>query len=244
VCVRDQLERHEQAWRRRGLLRRVYRGWYVQIALRLADVPGPTVELGSGLGRLREAVPGAVLTDVEPTPYADAVLDAEALPYEDGSVANLIMLDVFHHLARPAEFLAQAERVLIPGGRVILVEPYCSRLSTFAYRHFHHEDLDLSVDGLAEHDNLAGSPWMANLALPTLVFFRQAGRLAARFPHLQVRERRLFEFVAYMLSGGFSRRPLAPGGAYRLLAALERLLEPLGPLAAFRCIVVLERSEG
>ena len=58
----------------------------------------PTVELGSGIGKLKEYKPDAITTDVESTPWAEAVVDAEALPYADGELANLVLLDVFHHL--------------------------------------------------------------------------------------------------------------------------------------------------
>ena len=119
------LEEHEAAWRQRPLLRRVYREWFELIGSRLATLPGPTVELGAGIGRLREVVPGVVPTDVEPTRWAEEVVDATRLPYADASVANLVLVDVFHHLPRPADFLDEARRALRSGGRVVLLEPYC-----------------------------------------------------------------------------------------------------------------------
>ena len=73
-----------------------------------------------------------VTTDVEPTPWADHVVDAERLPYGDGSLANLVLIDVFHHLADPAGFLDEASRTLAPGGRVVILDPYCSPVSTLA----------------------------------------------------------------------------------------------------------------
>ena len=113
----ETLRRHEVAWESKAVLRRVYREWHAMIAARLAAVDGPTVELGSGIGRLAEVVPGLIRTDVQPTPWAEAVVDAEHLPYAEASVANLVLVDVFHHLARPARFLDEASRVLAPGGR-------------------------------------------------------------------------------------------------------------------------------
>ncbi len=129
-------------------MRRQYGEWYAAIVKSLADVPGPTVELGSGIGKLKDFKSDAVTTDVEPTPWADAVVDAEALPYADGAVANLVLLDVFHHLADPARFLDEARRVLAPGGRVVIVDPYCSTVSTPIYKRFHHERTDLSAPGV------------------------------------------------------------------------------------------------
>ena len=94
----ETLRDHERAWNERPLLRRIYRDWFALMASRLSDVPGPTVELGAGLARFREVVPDVVETDVEETPWADLVVDAESLPYADGELANIVMLDVFHHL--------------------------------------------------------------------------------------------------------------------------------------------------
>ena len=60
---------------------------------------------------------------------------------------------------------------------------------------------------------------------------------------LRIIERRRLAFLLYPLSGGFSRRPLIPAALYRPLAALETLLTPAAPLLAYRCLVVLERTD-
>jgi SAM-dependent methyltransferase len=238
----ETLTEHERAWRERPLLRALYREWFELVASRLAPVAGATVELGGGLGHLREVVPDVVVTDVEPTPWASEVVDAERLPYSDGSVANLVLFDVFHHLPRPVRFLHQAARKLAPGGRVVLLEPYCSPVSTWAYRRFHHEPVDLDVDPFTDAAHSTDHALDSNTALPTLTFFRERERFEQRWPELEVREARRLSFVAYPLSGGFSRRQLVPASALPALRALEAALRPLGSLAAFRCLVVLERN--
>jgi SAM-dependent methyltransferase len=238
VSLAESLSEHERAWNERPLLRRIYREWFALLASRVSGVDGATVELGSGIGQLREFVPDLVTTDVEETPWADRVVDAGALPYADGTLANIVMLDVFHHLPRPAVFLDEARRTLAPGGRVVMLEPYVSRLSALAYR-LHHERLELDADGLAESEST--DPLDANLAQTTLAFFRQRSEYERRWPELPLVDEQLLSLVVYPLSGGFTRRPLLPQPLYRPLAALERALSPLLPLAAFRCLVVLER---
>ena len=219
----------------------MYREWYRELVSRLAPVPGLSIELGSGIGKLREVAGDRVaLTDVERTPWVDEVVDAHAPPYEDGTLANIVMLDVFHHLADPARFLDEAVRVLTPGGRVVMIEPYCSPVSTAVYRRFHHERTDLSADPFAADKGIARAALEANQALPTLVFFRRAGELARRWPGLRLVERRRFAFVLYPLSGGFSKPPLVPHALYAPLRLFERVLGPLAPLLAFRCLIVLE----
>ena len=80
------LEQQEDVWKHRPLLRRLYRDWYDLIVARLSKVAGPTVEFGAGTAHFKEAYPEAVATDIETTPWADQVVDALRLPYEDGSL--------------------------------------------------------------------------------------------------------------------------------------------------------------
>ena len=164
MTLRETLNAQTEAWNSRALLRRLYREWFEEIGRRLATVPGDTVELGSGTGRLKEQHPFVVTTDVEPTPWADHVVDAERLPYADGSLANLVLIDVFHHLADPAGFLDEARRTLAPGGRVVILDPYCSPVSTLAYRAFHPERTDLSAPAFAPEAEIAADPLASNQA--------------------------------------------------------------------------------
>lgn len=240
MSLEQALREQERAWCERPLLRRLYRSWFALVAENLAAVPGPTVELGAGIGRLRELVPDVVQTDVEPTPWVDTVVDAEALPYADGAVANLILVDVFHHLARPARFLSEANRALAVGGRIVILDPYCSFVSTPLYRRFHHELTDLSVPAFDDVDALADDPMTSNQARATLVFFRGQREFEERWPHFRVVERRRLANVLYPLSGGFTRRPLVPAMLHRPLAMLDRALDPFGAALAWRCLIVLE----
>ena len=222
-------------------MRRLYRDWYELVIARLSLVDGLTIELGSGISRFREQYPSAVTTDVEPTPWTDHVADAHDLRFGDGVAANLVLIDVFHHLARPSEFFAEASRVLAPGGRVVIVDPYCSPLSYAAYRRFHHERTDLSAPAFDDDPAAAASPLASNQARTTLVFFRERAEYARRWPLLPVVEARRLAMLAYPLSGSFTRPQLVPNALYRPLRLVESALSPLAPLLAFRCLVVLER---
>jgi SAM-dependent methyltransferase len=237
------LREQEQAWEERPLVRRLYNEWYWALVERLSDVDGVSVELGSGIGRLREvAGTRVVLTDVEQTPWSDEAVDALDLPYAAESLANIVMLDVFHHLSDPARFLDEVERALASGGRLLLIEPYCSPVSTPLYRGFHQERTDTSADPFAPDPEIAQAAFDSNQALPTLVFFRRVAELHRRWPALRLVERRRFAFLLYPLSGGFTRRPLLPSPLYPAVRLLERALRPLAPVLAFRCLVVLEKS--
>jgi SAM-dependent methyltransferase len=240
----EELRVFDDAWNARPLVRRLYHDWYRLVVEQLSPVPGPTIELGSGISRFKERHPSAIATDIEPTPWVSEVVDAERLPFTESSVANLVLIDVLHHLPSPSRFLDAAARVLAPGGRVVILDPYCSTLSYSAYRRFHHERTDLAVPPFDDDAQTAASPMSANQARSTLIFFRHADELGRRWPELAIVERRRLALLLYPLSGGFTRPRLAPLFLYRPLAAMERLLAPLAPLLAFRCLVVLERRPG
>lgn len=237
----DALRVQEASWNARPLVRALYVRWFEEVCASLANVTGRCIEIGSGIATLPQTCPRVEPTDVEPTPWVSQVVDAEALPYDDGALANLVLVDVFHHLARPARFLDEAVRALAPGGRIVLLEPYCSPISTRAYKRFHHERTDLTAAPFDDDVSIADAPLASNQARPTLVFFRHADELVERWPLLRIVERRRLALLAYPLSGGFTGRQLVPAVVGRGLARLEGLLDFLGPLIAFRCLVVLER---
>jgi hypothetical protein len=74
------------------------------------------------------------------------------------------------------------------------------------------------------------------------VFFRARDEFERRWPELELVERRRLALLAYPLSGGFSGPRLLPEALLRPVEGLERLLSPLAPLLAFRCLVVVERA--
>jgi glycosyltransferase involved in cell wall biosynthesis/SAM-dependent methyltransferase len=237
----DLLRQHERAWNERPLLRSLYREWFDALARRMSRAPGLSVELGSGIARFREAVPDLLTTDVEPTPWSDRVADATELPFADGEVANLVLIEVFHHVPRPSRFLDEATRVLVPGGRVLVLDPYCSLVSTRLYGRYHHERTDAHAEPVADDASTGVAPLASNEALATLAFFDGADELARRWPELRLVERERLALLAYPLSGGFTRRPLVPDAVGRILQRVERRLGFLAPLLAFRCLVVLEK---
>ncbi|MCP4249019.1 MAG: class I SAM-dependent methyltransferase, partial [bacterium] len=136
------LARHAQAWQRKPLLRELYQEFYDLIDRWRSDAPGRDVELGSGQAEYRRHRPGTLCCDLMPFPWLDFSADACRLPVTDGGVANLTMIDVLHHLAYVRRFFAETTRILAPGGRMILLEPYVSPASWPVYRFLHREPCD------------------------------------------------------------------------------------------------------
>jgi len=67
------------------------------------------------------------------------VVDCLQMPFVDGSLGGVIAIDLLHHVAQPHAFLNEAARVLRPGGRVLLIEPYITLCSYLGYKLLQHE---------------------------------------------------------------------------------------------------------
>jgi SAM-dependent methyltransferase len=238
-------EAHRRAWEANAPLRALYADWYGRVAAALPPPSlGARVELGSGPGFARAFIPDLELTDLVKAPWHDREVGAEALPYADGSLGALVLFDVLHHVPAPRAFFAEAARVLRPGGRLVMCEPFIGPLSYPVYKFLHEEPVDLSADPLAPAARDARDPFDSNQAIPTTLFARARGRAAFEqaFPALAVRAVERLAGPSYPASGGFSRGPLLPGALWRALHALEaRLPEPLFAALGFRMLVTLEK---
>ena len=66
----------------------------------------------------------------------DIVSDITAVPEPDGSFDAIMCIEVFEHLPYPINALQEFNRLLKPGGRLIITAPFCS-LTHFAPFHFY-----------------------------------------------------------------------------------------------------------
>ncbi len=238
----DQLTDHRSIWERKPVLRLVYDDFYDRIAA--ACRPGRTIEIGGGIGNLKRRLTEVVATDIQSAPWLDCVADAQRLPFADACAANIVMVDVLHHLEFPVVFFREAARVLRPGGRVLMVEPAITWGSSLFYRLLHHEPVRTSADVLGDGDpNPRRDPYDSNQAIPTILATRDRERFHRLCPTLRIASVHWFSFAAYPLSGGFQPWSLVGEGVARRLLRIERALEPsLGRLAAFRMLLVVEKS--
>ena len=238
----DPLNDYADVWDRKPVLRAVYQDFYDRLAPECR--PGTTIEIGGGIGNLKQRLADVVATDIQFAPWLDCVADAQRLPFAAEAAANIVMVDVLHHLEFPAAFFREAARVLRPGGRVLMVEPAITYGSTLFYRLFHHEPVRTSAEALADGTpDPRRDPYDSNQAIPTILVTRERARFHARFPALRIVRVDWFAFAAYPLSGGFQRWSLLTAGAARRLLRVERAIEPLlGRLAGFRVMIVIEKK--
>ena len=236
------LGRYADMWKRKPVLRVIYDDFYDRLVAQC--LPGRTIEIGGGIGNLKARLGDVVATDIQFAPWLDCVADAQRLPFAASCAANIVMVDVLHHVEVPAAFFRDAERVLRPGGRVLMVEPAITWGSTLFYRLVHPEPVRTSADSLADGKPTAGrDPYDSNQAIPTLLATRDRARFHRLFPGLRIARVDWFSFAAYPLSGGFQRWSLLTPAIARRMLRFERAVEPMfGKYAAFRMMMVVEKT--
>lgn len=239
----DLIKKNHQLWNSKPILRPAYVDMYRLAATQLSNLPDPTiVELGSGMGHIREVIPNCVTTELFPFPWIDQIENAYKLSFANESVSDLISTDVFHHLKYPGTALNEFHRVLRPGGRVILLEPCMSLLGLLVYGAFHAEPVAVTKqiewfapDGWSPEN----MDYYAAQGNATRIFVSKQYRpqLAAWKSVKTIR----FSALAYAASGGYSGPQLYPTGMYSVVRSFEKILDLFPSLFATRLLVVLEK---
>jgi SAM-dependent methyltransferase len=244
--AQEQLLRHRRVWEQKPILRRVYKDEFFARLLASRKPNGMSVEVGAGPGFFKQFSPGVLSTDLIWCPWLDAIADAQQLPFRASSVTNVFGLDMLHHLATPMTFLGEVSRVLVPGGRLILVEPWITPFSYFIFRFLHQERCDLSETPWLSNASGKASEKMAfdgNQAIPYLLFGpgHRANTLNS-LPEFRLLPLEPFCLFAYLLSGGFKPMNLLPESLYPAVSKFERATSKLWRrLAALRVLLVLEK---
>ena len=236
------LEEYRSRWVKKHALRKVYQDLYKRMAA--ASLPGKSLEIGAGIGNLELQIENLFRIDIQKSPDVHVVADAHYLPFGNNTFSNVILFDVLHHLECPLIFLAEAERVLIPGGRVIMIEPGITPLSRLLYSLGHEEPVDMTWDPRVPCKPRRGKdPYESNQAIPTLLFKKYFHVLGESAISLNILENHWLSLFSYPLSGGFKAWSLIPDSwVDPLLKIEEKLLPRLGRIMAFRLMIVLKKA--
>lgn len=241
----DEILLNKEAWDAKPALQEEYYRFFRKIASKMSlEVGHPdrrVVELGSGMGRLADVISDVIKTDLWENPWIDKVCSAYQLDFEDASISDLILIDVFHHLETPAAFFKEAGRCLRPGGRVHIFDPFISLFSWPIYGLAHHEPVGRARD-INWSDKAPDSPgYYAAQGNASFIFFRNASETP--FPGFKVEFRDRLACWTYLLSGGFSKPALYPASMKSLLQGLDKILDVCPDVFAGRCHIVLEKID-
>lgn len=223
-------------------LKKIYAEWYavIQSHLSQSSVELPVLELGSGAGFLDDFVPKLITSEVFHLAGIQVVLDAQRLPFAEGSLKGVAMTNVLHHIPDASQFFSEAHRCIAPGGKIVLIEPWLTAWSRFVYRNLHHEPVDdksksWRIDG-------EGPLSRANSALPWILFCRDRSKFETVFPDLEIDLIEAYMPFRYLVSGGISLRNLMPAWSFPMWHWLETLLYLFRDHLGMFAIVTLTRK--
>lgn len=217
----------------RPLLKKHYDLWYDLMLKDEGTVPkahkGIVVELGAGGSYIKQIRPDVITSDIIDG-VADMTIDATKLPFKDNSVRAIFLTHVFHHIPDVESFLSEAQRVLVPGGVISMVETTSTPFGRFFFDKFHPEP----HDPRAEHWQFQANHNMhdSNQALSWIVFKRDKQRFHDLFPHLDVERMQYLPYLSYMFSGGVSRKNFVPKFTTPIFSAMDWVSKPLHPVGS------------
>jgi ubiquinone/menaquinone biosynthesis C-methylase UbiE len=234
---------HRNIILRKKFLKRVYIYWYQTFIKLVQQNPGGKfIEIGSGGGFLNDLDSRIITSDILSFSHCNLTFSAENMPFENQSVDGIFMIDVLHHIPDCERFFSEAERVLKPGGKIIMIEPANTCFSRFVFQHFHHENFD--PEAITWSFPTSGPLSGANGALPWIVFKRDRAIFSQRFSSLSVENIKLHTPFAYLISGGLSFKSPLPGWMFPVVKMFEFLLSPLNRwIAMFQTVSVVRREE-
>lgn len=206
------------------LLKAIYDEWYSTLAAGLPQGNGPVLELGSGAGYCDRYIPGLITSEFLHCASVQLRLDAQHMPFGNHSLRAIVFTGVLHHVPNARLFFSEAARCLRAGGKILMIEPWVTAWSRFAYKYLHHEPFSPEAEewSFPSSGPLSG----ANIALPWIVLERDRRIFEAEFPQFEIEQIRPFLPFRYVVSGGLATRNLMPAFANGMWQGLEKALGP------------------
>ena len=198
----------------------LYKEWYDIISNSLSEIDGINIELGCGASFIDQVNKSIKKTDIFLNSNTDFKIDAMDIGKNfENKVSNLILVNVFHHISDPELFLKSAEKSLLSGGRIIMIEPSNNYWSRLVYKFVGHETFDRSQIEwkFASKDPLLDS----NQALSWIIFERDYEKFKKLFPMFSLIQKKNMMPFSYLLSGGHSFNTRI-GKLIRIIRKFER----------------------
>lgn len=205
-------------------------------------VEGARIELGSGIAPMRNLCPNVLATDIVFSSEMDMALNAECMELKSKSVGVFFGQNCFHHFAKPDNFFLELNRVLIPGGGVILLEPYFGPVAKLFYeRLFTSEGFDKRFPSWETPDS--GPMNGANQALSYIVFTRDRMEFERKYPDLKIVHQEVMgNYLKYIFSGGLNFKKLLPDCFITIVSFFEKILKPFNKIIGLHHIIVIRKS--
>ena len=207
------------------------------------------IEVGAGTGVSKEFIKSEnfKITDFANNPWLDLkMIDALDTKIESGSLDYVISSNMIHHVPYPTLFFEEINRILKPGGKLIIQEINCSRSMRFLLKLMRHEGYDFTIN-VFDRDLICTDPedlWSANCAIPNLLF-DNLENFKKNIPTFNVIYTGYSEFFLFINSGGVISKtkymPL-PIAVLKIIKLLDTFLLKISPsFFALQRQVVLEK---
>ena len=197
----------------------------------------PAIELGCGVTPMKDNFGDVIASDIEPSPYADKIIDSLSMPFRSNSLDTIFAINCFHHFSSKQKFLEEARRVLALKGTIVLLEPSFSILSRLIYPFLFKEEtynIYSSIEELNTYDPMLE----ANQAASYICF----EKYRKDFLHGSGFDIEKIEYctnsLSYILCGGINFPQLAPLPIINFLTDIK--LPPL--IFSLHWIIVLRKK--
>jgi SAM-dependent methyltransferase len=133
---------------------------------------GLEIGSGAGLSKVYLSEHNYETSDAEANQWLDRTIDATNIPYSDNSLDFIFESNVLHHIAKPMLFIAEAKRVLRPGGVLLIQDVWGSTFMRLILHVFRTEGYSYEVDVFDTKKDAtdANRPWAGNNVILNLMF--------------------------------------------------------------------------
>lgn len=208
------------------------------------------IEVGCGTGISKEFIlnQNYYLSDFTSHDYLDyKMIDALNTKFDGNSFDFVISSNMIHHVPYPVKFFQEMNRILKPGGKLIVQEINCSLFMRLLLRIMRHEGFDFTID-VFDPSLICTDPndlWSANCAIPNLLFDNK-NRFHKKISNFEIIKYSHSEFFNFINSGGVISKtfniPLNIN-ILKLLKNIDDVLSKLFPnIFALQRQIVLEKK--
>ncbi len=133
------------------------------------------IEVGCGTGLSKEFIDSNnfYISDFTDYKYLDyKMIDALNTTFNENSFHFVVSSNMIHHVPYPSLFFKEMNRILKPGGKLIIQEINCSFVMRQLLKIMRHEGFDFTIN-VFDTSLICTDPddlWSANCAIPNLLF--------------------------------------------------------------------------
>ncbi len=237
--------KNKEIFKKKKLLEKIYFDYFKIIKQNLnTDLKNSILEVGSS-GFIKKIIPNCITSNLV---KIDRMIDLDENVYDlkikSETVSNLILVDIFHHLEFPRLALNNMHRVLMNGGRIIMLEPAMGIFPRIIYSLFHHEpngfNFRIKWDQIPEKIPNKND-YFAAQSIPWRAFVKKELNLGGLF---EIKKVNCFSDFAFLASGGFSYRSFYPTFGYNFIKIADSILTKISSkLFSARMLIILEKKE-